>query len=87
MKSMLKLAAAAAAIAAVAACGQERGSDGLTAEEREKLNSHSANLDSGVVDASPDSLVANDEWMQAEAGEAAAENGAAAAESPDTNGQ
>ncbi|MDP8994929.1 MAG: hypothetical protein M3N07_08130 [Pseudomonadota bacterium] len=78
MRMSLKLAACAAAVALAAGCGENRGSDGLTAEERAKLDEHANRLDSGdVVDASPDSLVADDEWMQAETGQAAA-NGAAA---------
>lgn len=78
MKSLLKLAACAAMLAA-AACGQDRGSDGLSAEEREKLNAAAESLDNGadVVDASPDSLVANDEWTAAETGEAAPRDNAA----------
>ena len=81
MRSMLKLAAATAALAATAGCGDDRGADGLTAEERRKLDEHAANLDAGadVVDASPDSLVANEAWTEAETAEA--DNGTA------TNGQ
>jgi len=71
MKVLIKLAACVAAVACTAACGQERGADGLTADEREKLNTHAEKLDAEVIDASPDSLVANDEWIAAEAGEAA----------------
>lgn len=81
MKPLMKLAACAAALAALAACGDDRGSDGLSADERERLNAAAERLDNGadVVDASPDSLVANDEWSAAEAGEAgAAENAAQA---------
>ena len=79
MKTALKLAACALAFVA-AACGQDRGADGLSGEEREKLDALAERLDKGavVVDASPDSLVANDEWTAAETGEAApAENAAA----------
>ena len=79
MKSLPKLAALAAALAAVA-CGQERGADGLTQDERDRLNAAAESLDNGadVVDASPDSLVANDEWTAAETGEAAAAENATA---------
>lgn len=76
MKSVFKLAACSAALVA-AACGQDRGSDGLSSEEREKLNAIAESQDingADVVDTSPDSLVSNDEWTAAEAGEAAAAN-------------
>jgi hypothetical protein len=81
MKSLVKLAACAAALAAAAACGQDRGADDLSSEEREKLNALAESQDingADVVDTSPDSLVTNDEWSAAEAGEAAASNEAAA---------
>ena len=69
MRSMPKLAAFAAAAAVLAGCGEDRGADGLTAEERRKLDEHAANLDAGadVVDASPDSLVATNEGDPIEA--------------------
>ena len=81
MKSVPKLAACAAAALATAACSQERGADGLTGEERERLNTLAESQDrnnADVVDASPDSLVANDEWTAAETGEAAPSDNAAA---------
>jgi hypothetical protein len=74
MKSLLKLCAGAAALAAAAglsACSEQRDAGGLTAEENEKLNkaAESQHLND-VVDTSPDSAVpANDEWGAAEAGE------------------
>lgn len=74
MRSILKLAAAACALAAIGGCGDERGADGLTADERRKLDEHAANLDSGsgdVVDTSPDSLIAVNE-ADAAAGNTAA---------------
>ena len=73
MRPLLKIAVCAAALA-VAACGEDRGADGLTSEEREKLNAAAERLDNeaDVVDASPDSLVASDESTAAETGEAAA---------------
>ena len=79
MKKALKLAACAIALAAAVGCGENRGSDGLSAEERETLNAAAESLDNGadIVDASPDSLVANDEWTAAETGEAAPEGNAA----------
>ena len=80
MRQMLSLAACAVALTTVTACGEERGPGGLTSEEARKLDEHANRLDSGdIVDASPDSLVANggDEWMQAETGQTAPANGAA----------
>ena len=77
MKSLMKLVTCAVALAAAAACGQDRGSDGLSSEEREKLNAIAESQDinnADVVDTSPDSLVANDEWTAAETGEPAAAN-------------
>jgi len=73
MKHLLKIAAALAAFTLAAGCGDQRGADGLTSEERESLNQIAVNLDGGsdVVDASPDSLVANDEWTAAETGDGA----------------
>ncbi len=71
MKSLLKLATCVAALAGAAACGEDRGSDGLSSEEREKLNALAESQD---IDTSPDSLVSNDEWTAAETGEAAAGN-------------
>jgi predicted small lipoprotein YifL len=81
MKVPFKLAAAAAVLVSLAACGDERGPDGLTSEEREKLNTIAEKQDAEVIDASPDSLVANDEWIAAETAEdpAAADNAAPAA--------
>jgi hypothetical protein len=73
MKVLLKLAACAAAAAALSACGDGRGADGLTSEQRDRLNAIAENQDAGDIDTSPDSLVvANDEWEAAESGEAAA---------------
>lgn len=58
-----RAACAAALLLALAACNQ-RGADGLTDEEREKLNQYAAELDAQggteVIDASPDSLTANE---------------------------
>jgi hypothetical protein len=84
MKTLPKLAACVALLAAAAACGQDRGADDLSGEEREKLNALAESQDingADVVDTSPDSLVTNDEWGAAETGEAApveASNGAVA---------
>jgi hypothetical protein len=71
MKILKQIALAAALLTLVAGCGDGRGPDGLTSEERDKLDQHAANLDSGdIVDASPDSLVANDTLMATEGEEA-----------------
>ncbi|HEX8654640.1 MAG TPA: hypothetical protein VF693_05390 [Allosphingosinicella sp.] len=73
MNPLVKLAACAAALVALAACGEQRGADGLTQSERDRLNAAAASLDGGpdVVDASPDSLVAADEANGTETGETA----------------
>jgi hypothetical protein len=61
MRYTLVRAVCAGALLALTACGGGRGDDGLTSEEREKLNQYAAELDGAdVIDASPDSLVAND---------------------------
>ena len=76
-----KTAAFALLLTLAAGCSEERGADGLTADERERLNEAAANLDAEVIDASPDSLVANEGEMLGEdsvepapAGDAAANN-------------
>ena len=80
MKMLKQIALSAALLTVAAGCGDGRGPDGLTSEEREKLDQHAANLDSGdVVDASPDSLVANDTLMATESDEATDINAGAAA--------
>lgn len=80
MKMLKQIALAAALLTFAAGCGDGRGPDGLTSEEREKLDQHAANLDSGdIVDASPDSLVANDTLMATEGEEATDINAGAAA--------
>jgi hypothetical protein len=79
MKILKQIALAAALLTLAAGCGDGRGPDGLTSEEREKLDQHAANLDSGdIVDASPDSLVANDTLMATEGEEATDINAGAA---------
>jgi hypothetical protein len=69
---MTRIMIAAAALA-LAACGQQdQATGGLTAEESRRLNEHAETLD-----ASPDSLTAddvdfgNEAWMEGEAGNAA----------------
>jgi hypothetical protein len=86
MKTLLKFAACAAVLAAVAACGEQRGADGLTSEERQKLDDYAAEQDkNGVIDTSPDGLAVNgaDEWTAAESGEGVVEGNGA---SPNANG-
>ncbi|HEY0013536.1 MAG TPA: hypothetical protein VGB79_11890 [Allosphingosinicella sp.] len=86
MKVLTTIALGAALLTLAAGCGDGRGPDGLTAEERDKLDQHAANLDAGdVVDASPDSLVANDTLMATEGEEATDINAGSAA--PEANAQ
>jgi hypothetical protein len=83
--TLVRAACAGALFLALAGCGSGRGDDGLTSEEREKLNQYAAELDGAdVIDASPDSLVANDSAV-AEPGTAPA--GAAANITNSSNGQ
>ncbi|HYJ31234.1 MAG TPA: hypothetical protein VEW25_12950 [Allosphingosinicella sp.] len=80
MKTFVKLAACAAALAAVAACGDDRGTDGLSADERERLNALAESQDlnnADLVDTSPDSLVPEEESNAAEGDDAAAVGNAA----------
>ncbi len=72
---MRRAAATAALLLALAACNQ-RGPDGLTDDERDRLNQHAADLDGlDVIDASPDDLVLNEEMAnEAIANEADAGN-------------
>ncbi|HZF93332.1 MAG TPA: hypothetical protein VEZ20_00515 [Allosphingosinicella sp.] len=86
MKMIKQIALSAALLTLAAGCGDGRGPDGLTSEERQKLDQHAANLDSGdIVDASPDSLVANDTLMATEGEEATDLNAGAAA--PEVNAE
>ena len=88
MRISLKLAACAAvALAALSGCGEERGPDGLTSEERQKLDDHAANIEKAdVTDTSPDSLTLDENAVEGEEAQPPAGN-AAAAESPDGNNQ
>ena len=70
-----------AGCALLAACGQEEGRGGLTAEEERQLDEAARMLDDNMIDVSPDSLVAN----QAELEALEAEGNAAA--NPAGNGQ
>ena len=64
MKTALRIAGLAAAIA-LGGCGgaEERG--GLSAEEERQLDNAAAMLDDNVFDVSPDSMVANEAELQA----------------------
>ena len=80
MKPLLKLAACAAALAALSACGDDTGSDGLTSEQRERLNALAESQDlnnADLVDTSPDSLVLNEEAVAADDSDAATAGNAA----------
>jgi hypothetical protein len=81
MKSPLKLAFCAFALAAATACGSGRGPDGLTGEESEKLNKAAESLDNGGVSFDAADGNASDEWGAAEAGEAGNANDAVDANS------
>jgi predicted small lipoprotein YifL len=60
---------AGALLLALAGCGNSKGPDGLTDDQRDRLNQHAAELDGAdVIDASPDSLVANEEAVEEEIG-------------------
>ena len=57
-----------ALLAGLAACGQEEGRGGLTAEEERQLDNAAQMLDENMVDMSdvaPDSLVANEAEIEA----------------------
>ena len=56
---------AIAALALLAACGDNEGRGGLTAEEERQLNQAEAMLDDNMIDVSPDSLVANEAELEA----------------------
>ena len=72
---------AIAALAVLAACGDNEGRGGLTAEEERELNKAEAMLNDNMIDVSPDSLVANE--AELEAMDAAAD--AEAAEAAEAN--
>jgi hypothetical protein len=56
---------AIAALALLAACGDNEGRGGLTAEEERQLDNAAAMLDDNMIDVSPDSLVANEAELEA----------------------
>lgn len=59
------LMAGLAALALLAACGDNEGAGGLTAEEERQLDNAAAMLDDNMIDVSPDSLVANEAELDA----------------------
>lgn len=64
-----------AVTALLAGCGQDDGRGGLTAEEERQLDNAARMLDENMFDASPDSMVANEEEIEAmDASENAAAN-------------
>ena len=77
----MRMTMAIAALALLAACGDNEGRGGLTAEEERELNKAEAMLDDNMIDVSPDSLVANE--AELEAMDAAAD--AEAAEAAEAN--
>ena len=56
---------AIAALALLAACGDNEGRGGLTAEEERQLDNAAAMLEDNMIDVSPDSLVANEAELEA----------------------
>lgn len=64
MKKRIGLALAAAATL-LAACGDQEGVGGLTAEEERQLDEAARMLDDNMIDVSPDSLVANEAELEA----------------------
>lgn len=78
---MRRIAATAALLLALGACNQ-RGPDGLTDDERDRLNQIAIEQDGAdVIDASPDSLVVDeDSANQAIANQADSDNAAANAQ-------
>ncbi len=63
MKARMTMALAAAAL--LAACGDNEGRGGLTAEEERQLDNAAAMLDDNLIDVSPDSLIANEAELEA----------------------
>ena len=53
-----------AALGLLAACGRQEGRGGLTADEERQLDNAANMLDDNMIDASPDSLAANEERLQ-----------------------
>lgn len=57
--------AALSTLAMLAACGSEPRNGSLSAEDERRLDNAAAMLDDNLIDASPDSLVANAEELDA----------------------
>ena len=70
--------AALAALGLLAACGDNEGRGGLTAEEERQLDNAAAMLDDNMIDVTPDSQVASE--AELEAMDAAAGGGGNSAE-------
>ncbi len=49
----------------LAACGEQEGRGGLTAEEERQLDNAAKMLDDNMIDVSPDSMVANEAELEA----------------------
>ena len=64
MKTGLKLSMMAALVV-LAACGQEEGPGGITAEEQRRLENAARMLDDNMVELFPDNLVANEAEIEA----------------------
>lgn len=89
MKPLLKLACAAA-VAILPACGDDTGPDGLTGEQRDRLNALAESQDlnnADLVDTSPDSLVPGNEALSDETDEAAAAGAAPEGNAAAVNGK
>ncbi|MGZ8282039.1 MAG: hypothetical protein ACXWUN_03680 [Allosphingosinicella sp.] len=78
----------AAALALLTACGQEEGRGGLSAEEERQLDNAAQMLDENMIDASPDSMVADEAELDAieDVGDNVADD-ATAANAADANAQ
>ena len=57
--------AALAGLGLLAACGQEEGPGGITAEEQRRLENAAKMLDDNMVELFPDNLVANEAEIEA----------------------
>ena len=65
MRGRLGWVALAAAAAALAGCGGDENRGALTAEEERMLDNAASMLDDNMIDASPDSLVADEAELEA----------------------
>lgn len=64
MSNITRLAAVTVLVL-LAACGDNEGRGGLTAEEERQLDNAAGMLDDNMIDVSPDSLVANEAELEA----------------------